>query len=366
MLFDDKLEQLLERDGLIGGELVAQLKENAAPGASLYEALLGSGFLSESQLIPLAAECLNIESVHGTNFPVDLMVASRVAPRTMLKQQVLPLDIVNGGLSQCVRIATPDPFDMLLLADMEDIFGITAQAVLIGPKTLERRVFDMFGDPDAGASIAIEDEEEVSEAFELDDEVGGGDDEWGELLDDLDSSIKDSFDKHSHQDLINKTINLDLLDHADLISFDVEDSSSLIKPRSLDLDSSPVADDALSAPSFPAFDSIDEHNQPGVPLPPPPPSFSREPPQKVSPAPKNLPELGSGFDLQSDDFFQGHEDLLGEPVVEAASDDGFVVPADLDADALLHTALRVIFDAGLIEPEAFFEMARARKRVKES
>lgn len=364
MLFDDKLERLLERDGLIGDELIAQLKENAAPGASLYETLLQSGLLSEDQLIPLAAECLNIEAVHGTSFPVDLMVASRIAPRTMLKQQVLPLDIVNGGLNPCVRIATPDPFDMLLLADMEDIFGVTARAVLIGPETLERRVFGMFGDPDAGASIAIEDDQE--EAFELEDEsTTDEDDEWDELLGDLDTTIKDSFDKHSQHDLINRTINLDLLDHADLISFDVEDSSSLIKPAALELDSSPVTDDADDM--FSAFDSIDEHNQPGVPIPPPPPMFfGQQRPQKVSPAPENLPELERGFDLHSDDFLQHQDDLLGEPVVdESPGKPELMIPADLDADMLLHAALRVIFDAGLIEPEAFFELARASKRVKE-
>lgn len=189
MIDDQQLvNTLLEQGFLDQASLKESLDKTEETGRSLYETLIFDERVSESDLVRLVSELLDVPSAEVNPPAIPEPVRTLVPGSMARRNRVLPLALDNGELV----LAMVDPVDLLAMDEVSTHTGISIRPVLVGPATLDDALSEVYPDHES-ADLG----DEIMASFEdfdvqgMMDEVMAGD-EWSDLFVDEDEEARPS------------------------------------------------------------------------------------------------------------------------------------------------------------------------------
>jgi general secretion pathway protein E len=128
MVLLDKLEKILEREGLLVKEKFDEwVGLSKSTGQTLDRLLVNSGYLTEKQMLRIFSECLGLEFHERiVDFTVPEHFVSRVPVGFARYHNLIAIDERNG----IMRVATPYPLDTHPLDDLSSMLGRIVSPVL--------------------------------------------------------------------------------------------------------------------------------------------------------------------------------------------------------------------------------------------
>ena len=118
--------EILFRSGLLDGEQLKKLRDQAVGGGELVGAAIGQGMVEEESALRAIGDELGIDFVDLRNAEVDLEVVKEFPQKLIYRHSLFPLSRVNGSL----RLATSDPLDVYALDEASAATGLTIVPVL--------------------------------------------------------------------------------------------------------------------------------------------------------------------------------------------------------------------------------------------
>lgn len=171
------LIQFFVQKGVLKEADVATLREKvaAAGGKAFHLVMLDHGFAREEELLPVLAERLGMELVDLANTVLSPEVI-RVAPAKLVhRKNLLPLSRENGSLT----VATPDPFDVGSLDEMQTLTGLKIKPVLASPREIARIIKANFGV--GGETVTALVQERAAQEIELLEDIEADDSELAKM-----------------------------------------------------------------------------------------------------------------------------------------------------------------------------------------
>jgi type II secretion system protein E len=132
---------LLEKGLLTPEQLVDAVNLQRAEGLRLDRAIVQLGFLSESQMLQLMAEQLQIPLVNLTDISIDAEILRSLPSKVVYRKRLIPISRTNGMLN----VATSDAFDLYAFDDLRLTTGLDIQPVLAPRDDIEKLIKSHYG-----------------------------------------------------------------------------------------------------------------------------------------------------------------------------------------------------------------------------
>lgn len=134
-------ELLLKRNIIAEEQLSIALEEQKKTGQMLGQILIGLGFASEEEILPVLAKQREIPYVSIKMTLVDPAAIKAVLPKYAHHYMVMPISLTNGTL----KVALSDPFDLDILDDLRLLVGHKIEPVLAGENDIRQGLKKYYG-----------------------------------------------------------------------------------------------------------------------------------------------------------------------------------------------------------------------------
>lgn len=176
-MIDDRqlIQQLVSADLISPTALREGLALAERDDAPLYNVLLDYQLIEERSVVAMASKILNVDSIHLATAELDASVAQMIPAELATSSQSLPLEVINDGGIDVLRLAMADPIDVMAMDEIASHIGIDIRPVLAGPTDLQaaiERLYDMGTVPPEGPSFEdlILESDEAHDLFDDDSE----------------------------------------------------------------------------------------------------------------------------------------------------------------------------------------------------
>ena len=141
-----KLGQLLVQAGLIDeSQLSAALSEHEHSGRQLGSTLVDMGLLAESALTRALASQLELPIVTLSGKQIHPDILELIPAAWAIKRDVVPLFIRDESDVPTLFVGIGDPTDQSILAEVRDLVGMPAAAVVVAPSELDEALSRLYG-----------------------------------------------------------------------------------------------------------------------------------------------------------------------------------------------------------------------------
>jgi type IV pilus assembly protein PilB len=132
-----KIRRLLIDAGLVSAEDWASARETGQP---VVDVLLERGLLDENRLYELLATASGFPPVDMTRVRPDPLAVQALPQETCIENLVLPI-VRNGN---CLTVAISDPFDVLLLDDLNILSNCRVRPVVSHTAAIKAALATVF------------------------------------------------------------------------------------------------------------------------------------------------------------------------------------------------------------------------------
>ena len=147
---DMRLGETLLASGLIDEwQLMLGIRASKRRGEYLGESLVADRFLSESQWLGVLSQHLNVPSVDEIVLH-DEMVLEAVPSTVARRYGVFPLELKRTQLGYELTIATADPNNADLIAELSWLLQMEIKCVLASRRAISEAIWRFYGDDDDG------------------------------------------------------------------------------------------------------------------------------------------------------------------------------------------------------------------------
>jgi type IV pilus assembly protein PilB len=169
----ERLEALLLEHEVVSQEQLEQAKkQQKSTGNPLDTCLVGTGALSEGDLLTVLSRIYDMPAVDLGNFDVDKMSVDLLPADVAIKFMAIPIRKVGRTLT----LAMADPLNLYAIDDIKFIVGLEVQPVVAAESAIKKTIDRFYGTVNALNDI-MKDMEDGAEV-----EVVENDDEDGDLM----------------------------------------------------------------------------------------------------------------------------------------------------------------------------------------
>jgi type II secretion system protein E len=136
-----RLDDLLLENKLLTDEQLSEARQAAVSTGRLDVAVVELGYAAEADVLKLLGDAMGMDVVSVQDAEVGDDVLKLIPPRTVFRQQVFPLERVNGSL----RVAVNNPFDLATLDEISDQTGLHVEPVLAPRAEIASAIKNHFG-----------------------------------------------------------------------------------------------------------------------------------------------------------------------------------------------------------------------------
>lgn len=134
-------EKLVEHKIITPEQLEIGLKKHEKSAGALGETLIKLGFTTEEDVLPIAAQQLNIPYVRIKKLKISPEVISKIPAKVVHHYKILPI----GSIGNTITIAMSDPMDIHTIDDIKLLLGANIETVLAGPNDIEEGLKQYYG-----------------------------------------------------------------------------------------------------------------------------------------------------------------------------------------------------------------------------